>query len=206
MAVRVFVFEDNRERVESLKLLISMHDGLVYVGAAYDCANAIKDVEEAKPNVVLMDINMPNVNGIQGLKAIKEKYPEIKVLIQTAFDDSEKIFTSIASGASGYILKHDAPERLIQAIWEVNEGGASMNPAIAQRVLDYFKPTKTDSPLTAREQEVLALLSQGLSYKLIADNLAVSYATVNTHIKRIYEKLHISSMGEAIAYYYKNLR
>jgi DNA-binding NarL/FixJ family response regulator len=206
MAIRVFIFEDNRERVESLKLLISMHEGLEYVGAAYDCTNAINDVQECTPNVVLMDINMPNVNGIQGLKVIKEKYPEIKVLIQTAFDDSEKVFTSIANGASGYILKHDAPERLIQAIWEVNEGGASMNPAIAQRVLDYFKPTKTDSPLTAREQEVLALLSQGLSYKLIADNLAVSYATVNTHIKRIYEKLHISSMGEAIAYYYKNLR
>jgi DNA-binding NarL/FixJ family response regulator len=206
MAARVFVFEDNKERVESLQLLISLHEGLQYVGAAYDCSNAVQDVANAQPNVVLMDINMPNVNGIEGLKAIKEKFPAIKVLIQTAFDDSEKVFTSITHGASGYILKNDAPERLIQAIWEVNEGGASMNPAIAQRVLDYFKPNKTESPLTAREQEVLALLSQGLSYKLIADKLAVSYATVNTHIKRIYDKLHISSMGEAIAYYYNNLR
>jgi DNA-binding NarL/FixJ family response regulator len=153
-----------------------------------------------------MDINMPEVDGIEGLKIIKSTYPEIKVLIQTAFDDSDKIFTCIKNGASGYILKNDKPQRILQAIEEVYQGGASMNPAIAQKVLDFFTPQKTKSPLSPKENEVLALLAEGLSYKMVADKLGVSYSTINTHIKRIYEKLHISSLGEAIAYYYKNVK
>jgi DNA-binding NarL/FixJ family response regulator len=153
---------------------------------------------------VLMDINMPEVNGIEGLKLIKTKYPEVRVLMQTAYDDSDKIFTSIKNGASGYILKNDKPQRILQAIEEVYEGGAVMNPAIAQKVLDYFKPNEKKSPLSPKENEVVALLAEGLSYKMVADKLAVSYSTINTHTKRIYEKLHISSLGEAIAWYYKN--
>jgi DNA-binding NarL/FixJ family response regulator len=153
---------------------------------------------------VLMDINMPNVDGIEGLKKIKAKYPEVKVLMQTAFDDSERIFTSITNGASGYILKNDKPQRILQAIEEVYEGGAVMNPSIAQKVLDYFAPKEKKSPLSPKENEVLSLLAEGLSYKMVADKLAVSYTTINTHAKRIYEKLHISSLGEAIAWFYKN--
>jgi DNA-binding NarL/FixJ family response regulator len=152
-----------------------------------------------------MDINMPNVDGIEGLKLIKTNHPEVKVLMQTAFDDSEKIFTCISKGASGYILKNDKPQRILQAIEEVYEGGAAMNPAIAQKVLDYFKPSEKKSLLSPKENDVLALLSQGLSYKMVADKLGVSYTTINTHAKRIYEKLHISSLGEAIAWYYKNI-
>ena len=133
-------------------------------------------------------------------------HPEVKVLMQTAFDDSDKIFTSIKNGASGYILKNDKPQRILQAIEEVMQGGAAMNPAIAQKVLNYFQPKTIENPLSPKESEVLAKLADGLSYKMVADVLGVSYSTVNSHTKKIYEKLHISSLGEAIAYYYKNLR
>lgn len=204
MAIRVFIYDDSSERRDSLKALINLNDNLKFTGEAANCKNVLADIENYNPDVVLMDINMPEVDGIEGLKLIKTKYPEVKVLMQTAFDDSDKIFTSIKSGASGYILKNDKPQRILQAIEEVYEGGAVMNPAIAQKVLDYFKPSQKKSPLSPKENEVLALLAEGLSYKMVADKLAVSYSTVNTHTKRIYEKLHISSLGEAIAWYYKN--
>jgi DNA-binding NarL/FixJ family response regulator len=204
MPTRLFIYDDSAERIDSLKSLFMLNDELELVGEANDCTHALADMERTKPNLVLMDINMPNVDGIAGLIAIKSKYPEIKVLMQTAFDDSDKIFASIQNGASGYILKRDKPQRILQAIEEVSQGGAAMNPIIAQKVLDYFKPTLAKNPLTPKEQEVLKLLADGMSYKMVADQLGISYSTVNTHSKRIYEKLHISSLGEAIAWYYKN--
>lgn len=206
MPIRIFIYDDSAERRDSLKALLNFNDELKFVGEAMNCANVLSEIETFYPNVVLMDINMPEVDGIEGLKLIKTNHPEVKVLMQTAFDDSDKIFTCIKNGASGYILKNDKPQRILQAIEEVNQGGAAMNPAIAQKVLDYFKPTKTKNPLSPKENEVLAYLADGLSYKMVADKLGVSYATVNTHTKRIYEKLHISSLGQAIAYYYKNLK
>lgn len=204
--IRIFIYDDSDERRDSLKALLNLNENLMFVGEAPNCLNVSHEMEEYFPDVVLMDINMPEVDGIQGLKLIKNKYPKVKVLIQTAFDDSEKIFTCIKNGASGYILKNDKPQRILQAIEEVSQGGAAMNPAIAQKVLDHFQPSKTETTLTTRELEVLSALAEGLSYKLVADQLGMSYATVNTHAKNIYEKLHISSLGEAIAYYYKNLK
>ena len=206
MAIRIFIYDDHQDRRDSLKALISLSDNLKFTGDAPNCATVLADMEQYHPDVVLMDINMPGVDGLEGLKLIKKTYPEIKVLMQTAYDDSDKIFTSIKSGASGYILKNDRPQRILQAIEEVFEGGAVMNPSIAQKVLDYFKPQQTKSPLSPKENEVLALLAEGLSYKMVANKLGVSYTTINTHTKRIYEKLHISSIGEAIAYFYKNLK
>jgi DNA-binding NarL/FixJ family response regulator len=208
MNIRIFIYDDSNERRDSLKALLSLNDDFKFVGEAINCKNVLSEIETYYPDVVLMDINMPEVDGIEGLKLIKTNHPEVKVLMQTAFDDSEKIFTCIKNGASGYILKNDKPQRILQAIEEVFQGGAAMNPAIAQKVLDYFKPiaTKIENPLSPKEGEVLAFLSDGLSYKMVADKLGISYTTVNTHVKRIYEKLHISSLGEAIAYYYKNLK
>lgn len=206
MAIRVFIYDDSNERRDSLKALLMLNDELKFVGEAMNCKNVLEEIENFYPDVVLMDINMPEVDGIEGLKLIKTNHPEVKVLMQTAFDDSDKIFTSIKNGASGYILKNDKPQRILQAIEEVNQGGAAMNPAIAQKVLDYFKPNENKNPLSPKENEVLACLADGLSYKMVADKLGVSYATINTHTKRIYEKLHISSLGQAIAYYYKNLK
>lgn len=206
MAIRIFIYDDHTDRRESLRALISLCDNLQYIGDAPNCKNVLADMQKYDPDVVLMDINMPEVNGLEGLRLIKAHYPSIKVLMQTAYDDNENIFTSIKSGASGYILKNDQPQRILQAIEEVYEGGAVMNPGIAQKVLDYFKPIEKKSPLSPKENEVLALLAEGFSYKMVADKLAVSYTTINTHTKHIYEKLHISSLGEAIAFFYKNLK
>ena len=204
--IRIFAYDDSNERLSSLKALISLSDNLLYVGEAENCINVLEEMNTYSPDVVLMDINMPIVDGLEGLKNIKTNYPAIKVLIQTAFDDSDKIFKSISNGASGYILKSDNPKRILQAIEEVAEGGAAMNPAIAKRVLEYFIPNKEAKILTPKEQDVLKLLSDGLSYKMIADKLGVSYSTINSHIKHIYEKLHISSLGEAISWFYKNIK
>lgn len=206
MPIRIFIYDDSSERRDSLKALLMLNDELKCVGEAMNCKNVLHEIETFYPDVVLMDINMPEVDGIEGLRQIKTHHPDVKVLMQTAFDDSDKIFTCIKNGASGYILKNDKPQRILQAIEEVFQGGAAMNPAIAQKVLDYFKPSEIKSPLSPKETEVLAHLAEGLSYKMVADKLGLSYTTVNTHAKHIYEKLHISSLGEAIAYYYKNLK
>jgi DNA-binding NarL/FixJ family response regulator len=203
--IKVFIYDDNDARRDSLKALMDLSPELAFAGEAPDCRQVMADMQTTFPDVVLMDINMPEVNGIEGLKEIKKKFPHIKVLMQTVFDDTEKVFECIRNGASGYILKKDSPQRILQAIQEVYEGGAVMNPGIALKVLDYFKPQKKTNPLTERETQVLELLAEGLSYKMVADKLFLSFNTVNTHTKHIYEKLHVSSIGEAIAFYYKNL-
>ncbi len=204
--IKVFIYDDNLARRDSLKALLDLSPELQFAGEAENCATALTDMETYFPDVVLMDINMPMVNGIEGLKKIKENHPHIKVLMQTVFDDSDKIFECIKNGASGYILKKDSPQRILQAIQEVYEGGAVMNPSIALKVLAYFKPQQQKNPLSDREQQVLTLLAEGQSYKMVADKLFLSFHTVNTHAKHIYEKLHVSSLGEAIAYYYKNMQ
>lgn len=206
MFIKVFIYDDNDARRDSLKALLELSPELVFVGEASDCSLIEEDMNTAIPDVVLMDINMPNVNGIEGLLKIKKLFPHIKVLMQTVFDDNENVFNSIRSGASGYILKKDSPNKILQAISEVYEGGAVMNPSIAQKVLAYFNPKKAENPLSTRETEVLTLLSEGLSYKMVADKLGLSFHTVSTHTKNIYEKLHVASLGEAIAFYYKNLQ
>lgn len=206
MLIRIFIYDDSQDRRDSLRALLQLNEEFVCVGEAPNCKNVSQEMQDTLPDVVLMDINMPEVDGLEGLRLIKTQFPKIKVLMQTAFDDSDKVFTSIKNGASGYILKSDRPLQILQAIMEVYEGGAMMNPGIAQKVLDYFKPKPLKSPLSSKELEVLEMLSDGLSYKMIADRLGVSYNTVNTHTKRIYEKLHISSLGEAISFYYKNIK
>lgn len=204
--IKIFAYDDSPERLQSIRILIDLSENMKYIGEALNCENVEAEMIQYQPDIVLMDINMPIVDGIAGLKIIKSKFPHINVLVQTAFDDSEKVFRSISSGASGYILKSDHPRRILQAIEEIYEGGAFMNPAIAKRVLEYFQPTEGQKVLTQKEQEVLKLLSEGLSYKMIADRLEISYSTVNTHIKHIYNKLHVSSLGEAVSWYFKNIK
>jgi len=203
--IKVFIYDDNNARRDSLKALLELSPEVVFAGEGVNCSKVKEDMETSFPDVVLMDINMPIADGIEGLKKIKENFPHIKVLMQTVFDDSDKVFECIRNGASGYILKKDSPQRILQAIQEVYDGGAVMNPGIALKVLDYFQPQKLNNPLSSRETEVLKLLADGLSYKMVADKLFLSFNTVNTHVKHIYEKLHVSSLGEAIAFYYKNL-
>jgi DNA-binding NarL/FixJ family response regulator len=205
MEIRVFIYDDNHARRDSLKALLELSPEMIFCGEGINCVTVKKDMESCFPDVILMDINMPEADGIIGLKEIKKNYSHIKVLMQTVFDDTDRIFDCIRNGASGYILKKDSPQRILQAIQEVYDGGAVMNPGIALKVLDYFQPQKNENHLTKRETEVLELLAQGHSYKMVADKLFLSFNTVNTHIKHIYEKLHVSSLGEAIAFYYKNL-
>ena len=205
MQIKVFIYDDNLSRRDSLKALIELSPEMSFCGEAINCINVKADMDSCFPDVVLMDNNKPGADGITGLKGIKKNFPHIKVLMQTVFDDTDKIFECIRNGASGYILKKDPPQRILQAIQEVYDGGAVMNPGIALKVLDFFQPQKINNPLTKRETEVLKLLSEGMSYKMVADKLFLSFNTVNTHVKHIYEKLHVSSLGEAIAFYYKNL-
>jgi DNA-binding NarL/FixJ family response regulator len=199
----VTIFEDNNSLRQGLYQLINGSDGFVCVGAFEDCIDVLKNVEETKPDVVLMDIEMPGIKGIQAVSMLKEKYPGLKILMQTIFEDNEKIFQSILAGASGYILKNTSPTRFLDFIKETYEGGAPMSPSVATKVLKII--TDTSSPkvnsfnLSDREKEILSCLVKGMSYKLIADACFISIDTVRGHIRNIYEKLHVHSKSEAVA-------
>ena len=204
MDIRVLIFEDNKSLRQGLFQLINGSEGFECVGAFEDCLNLIKNIEETRPDVVLMDIEMPEINGIQAVHIIRQKFPELKILMQTIFEDNDKIFQSILAGASGYILKTTSPSRMLDFIKETYEGGASMSPSVATKVL---KIVQQQSPnfkvnnfnLSEREKEILSCLVKGMSYKLIADSCFISIDTVRGHIRNIYEKLHVHSKGEAIA-------
>lgn len=202
--IRVAVFDDNKPRRDLLQMLIDSTEGFSCVGAFEDCGNVIKNISSNISDVVLMDIDMPKVNGIDGMILIKKEFPKVKVLMQTVFEDEEKIFRAIVAGADGYILKKTPPSKLMDAITEVMEGGAPMTPAVARQVLLLFnnkhsKVSKNNFDLTKREQEILAMLVKGDSYKMIANECNISYATVNSHISHIYTKLHVNSGTEAVA-------
>ena len=204
--IRIVIYDDNQQRRDSLIALLSLTEGMQCIADFPDCSHVVEDIEEYYPDVVLMDIEMPNVNGISGVTLIKQHHPEVRVIMQTVFEDEDKIFAALQAGAEGYILKSAPADRIIQSIEEVYRGGASMTPSVAMRVMQYFvKPKQEDADfgLTAREREVLRLLSDGLSYKMVADKLGISYFTVNSHIKKIYDKLHVHSLGEAVALAHK---
>ncbi|MEQ1552913.1 MAG: response regulator transcription factor [Ferruginibacter sp.] len=203
MEKRIAVFDDNSKRRESLEILIDLTDGISCVGLYRDCSNVLNDIEKSRPDLVLMDIDMPNVNGIDGVKLIRKKYPNLKILMQTVFEDDEKLFASIRAGADGYLLKKAQPQELLNAIEDALKGGAPMTPSIARQVLRFVGSTENkkqqeDFHLTARETEILSLLVQGLSYKMIANRCFISLPTVNSHIQKIYEKLQVNSAVEAV--------
>lgn len=202
--VRVVIFDDNPKRRDGLTMLIDTTETMECVGAFNDCSEVVRNLEDTVPDVVLMDIDMPKVNGIEGLLALRPHFPELKVLMQTVFEDDEKVFAAICAGADGYILKQASPELLLRGITEVLDGGAPMTPTIARKVLQLFSkqnnPQQKDSfDLTKRELEILEYLVKGYSYKMIANECFVSYATVNTHISKIYKKLHVQSAAGAVS-------
>lgn len=203
--LRVTIFEDNRILREGLTQLIGGSPGFICAGAFANCSNLVNDIENTSPDVILMDIEMPGMNGIEAVKIIKSQFPNVKILMETIFDENDKIFHSICNGAEGYILKNTAPVQLLSAIREIYEGGAPMTPSIASRVLKMFKnrfPESGDPQqfnLTDREKEILKCLVEGMSYKMIADACFISADTVNGHIKNIYKKLQVHSKGEAVA-------
>lgn len=203
MSIKVAIFEDNNSLRNGLYQLIDGSNGFECVGAYPDCSAVLKHIEAVKPDVVLMDIQMPGISGIEGVQIIKDKYPDIKILMQTIFEETDKIFQSICAGASGYILKNTPPSRILEAIRETHEGGAPMSPSIATKVLKIVQdPSSTfqkiSFDLSEREKEILACLVKGMSYKLIAGNCFISIDTVRGHIRSIYEKLHVHSKSEAV--------
>lgn len=200
---KVVIYDDNPGRRESLRMLLESYPKYQVAGEFSHCAKVEAQMTELRPEVVLMDIQMPEVDGIEGVKRIKELFPDVHVIMQTVFEDDEKIFDALRFGASGYILKKTDPARIIEAIEEVLQGGSPMTPSIATRVLHFFRQKKDEKSeefgLSEREKDILRLLVDGLSYKMIAERLKISYNTVNSHIKKIYDKLQVHSVSEAVS-------
>jgi DNA-binding NarL/FixJ family response regulator len=202
MPVTIVIYDDHTERRESLSMFLDLTPDFKVVGVFSSCSKVVAQMAELNPMVVLMDIQMPVVNGLEGVKLIKQQFPTIHVIMQTVFEDDDAIFNAIQNGASGYILKRSSPQKLIDAINDVLEGGSPMTPSIATKVLSYFRgqhKEETNYSLTPKEKEILLLLVDGLSYKMIADKCVISFHTVNAHIKKIYEKLQVHSVSEAVS-------
>lgn len=205
MSVKVTIFEDRKSVREALALLVKGSLGLELAGAYPNCNNLINDIESSLPDVVLMDIEMPGMNGVDAVKILKQRYPDIIIIMQTVFEDDDKIFNAICAGASGYLLKDTPPQRLMESIAEAYNGGAPMSPSIAKKTLNIFQKVflgdKKDDGynLSTREKEVLQWLVKGYSYKMIADTCKISYDTVRTHVRNIYTKLHVASSTQAVA-------
>lgn len=207
MPVKVAIFEDRTAVREALSLLVEGTSGLELAGAYPNCNNVISNIRTSQPNVVLMDIEMPGMSGVEAVKLIKQQFPDITIVMQTVFEDEEKVFHAICNGASGYLLKDTPPSRLMESIIEAHEGGAPMSPSIAKKTLHLFQKflspladaKHADYHLTPREKEVLQWLVKGYSYKMIAAACTISFDTVRSHIRNIYHKLHVASMTEAVA-------
>ncbi len=201
--IRILIFEDNPDFIDSLSELITNSENMELAGVYNNCKNVIKNVEHHQPDVVLMDIDMPVENGLQGLRNLRAAGNEVSVLMLTVFDDNERVFQAICNGASGYILKRTPPEKIIEAIREAHTGGAPMTPSVAKQVLKLFSQPFQKSAdlqsLTPREHDVLSLLVRGYSYKMAAGEMSVSIETLRYHIKNIYTKLHVNSKSEAVA-------
>jgi DNA-binding NarL/FixJ family response regulator len=201
--IKVTIFDDNDSLRDSVAMLLQETNDFTLMGSYAHCLDVTDNIKETKPDVVIMDIDMPGMNGIEGVKLIRKNFPGVQILMLTVFDDDEKVFAAIKAGAGGYILKNAEPKNLMQAISEVYNGGAPMTPGIAKKVLHQFQAIlpeeEKDYHLSTREKEVLGLLVDGLSYKMIAGKLNITYDTVRAHMKKIYEKLHVASMTEAVA-------
>jgi DNA-binding NarL/FixJ family response regulator len=205
MDIQVAIFEDNKMIREALKAILNGTHGFSCCAALADGNNWEEDIKRSQPDVILMDIEMPGLNGIEITRSITTEFPEVKVLIQTIFSDSDKIFNAICAGASGYILKSDPPGKYLEAIKEVYNGGANISTSVAKKILGFFgnknviltAPENNDYNLTPREKELLKLMVEGNSNITIAEKTFISHETVRTHFRHIYKKLHVSSRSEA---------
>jgi DNA-binding NarL/FixJ family response regulator len=198
--ITVAIVEDDKGVRQSLEWLVKSSKEFSCVAACDSAEDAFRKLPAAAPQVILMDINLPNRSGIECTARIKELLPSTQVVMITVYEDSEKVFNALRAGASGYILKRAAPERILEAIREVNAGGVPMSSEIARKVLGAFReptPAPEEQALSRREQEVLELLAQGCSNKDIANKLSVSIETVTWHLRHIYSKLHVRSRTQA---------
>lgn len=207
MTIKIAIAEDIDDIRNGLHLIINNTDG-------YECGCICKNGQEAiekipayNPDVVLMDINMPGINGVEAVRVLKQKLPDTQFMMCTVYDEDEHVFESLKAGASGYILKKTPPAKLLEAILEIYNGGSPMSSTIARKVMTSFIDNKIHQPvddLSSREKEILLQLGRGLQYKQIAASLSLSTETIRTHIRNIYEKLQVHSKEEALRKAYKS--
>ena len=200
--ISVVIVEDDTQIREGISVLIQSTEGFELKGAFGDCKSALKNLEDVLPDVFLMDISMPGLSGIDCTAKIKNTYPSANIIMLTVYEDDAQIFDSLRAGASGYILKRTPLDQILEAIKDVQSGGAPMTPSIAKKVLNVFNDGSkklNEYKLTQREKEILQELVRGYSYKKIAETLFISLDTVRSHIKNIYQKLQVSSKSEAVA-------
>jgi DNA-binding NarL/FixJ family response regulator len=202
MPISVSIVEDSEKLRGTLARVLNRAEGFRCVSQYPSAEDALKDLPNIKPDVVLMDINLPGINGVECVRQLKKILPEVQVMMLTVYEDTENIYDALTAGASGYLLKRTSGPELLDAIREVHRGGSPMTAHIARKVVQSFQknaPVQSTENLSEREQQVLDLLSQGLMYKEIADKLQISYETVHTYIRRIYEKLQVRTRTEAVA-------
>lgn len=207
MAIKVSIVEDDSGIRESLCVLINGSTGYKCVSKFPNPVDAFDGISRDIPDVILMDINMPKMSGIECVKKIKRKFPAIQIIMLTVYEDTEKVFEALRAGATGYLLKRTQPAVLIDSIGMVHSGGSPMSPQIARKIVQSFhqedKYSDAEFNLTQREEQILAGLARGFKYSEIADSLFISIDTVRSHIRKIYEKLHVRSRTEAVLKYLK---
>jgi DNA-binding NarL/FixJ family response regulator len=203
--IKVALVEDNQTIREGLSALINGTEGYKCVAAFRDCETFLNKLNQLEVDVVLMDIGLPGMSGIEGVAQAVKKNPDLNILMLTIYEDSEKVFDALCSGASGYLVKKTPPAKLLEAIKDAHDGGSPMSSGIARQVINAFKETKAktsndeDYKLSSREIEVLNLLADGYNYQEIAESMFISVDTVRHHIRNIYKKLHVHSQSEAVA-------
>jgi DNA-binding NarL/FixJ family response regulator len=203
MLINVAIVEDNKETLDGLSMLLSKAGTMKIAGCYRTGESALEELPVIKPHVALIDLGLPGISGTDVIKGLKSRMPLLQMLVLTAHEDKEHLFEALKSGASGYLLKDSPPAEIIESIEEIHNGGSPMSPKVARYVIDYFnemelKRRKIEAVLTQREKEILNGISDGLTNKRLADRLFISTHTVRTHIKNIYEKLHVHSKVEAV--------
>jgi len=210
--VRLALIEDNLEYRSALSKILQRNSEIAVIQEMDGCEDMIPYFEVDLPDLVIMDIDLPGISGIEGVWLLRQQWPDLKVLMLTVFEEAEKIFGAIKAGANGYLLKKDPPDRIMQAIFSLLDGEASMNGIIAAKVMEYFKqladaePKLAEYHLTEREKEILYKLIEGLGYKQIASHCGIARETLNTHMKSIYRKLNVHSRAEAAARFGTHLK
>jgi DNA-binding NarL/FixJ family response regulator len=201
--IKVAVIEDHHKFRECLEFLLNSTEGYRCVGSFRTMEEALQKIGHSLPDFILLDIGLPGMSGIEGLKILKERYPEVLVMMNTVFDDDDRIFDALCAGACGYLLKKTPPAQLLDSVKQAVAGGAPMSPEVARRVIRLFReispPEKEDYHLTPHELRLLQLLSEGHRYKSAAAQLNVSAKTISFHLQKIYEKLHVHSKSEAVS-------